>query len=92
MSIEDLPRPGRLWTSRNEDNIEKVRQTINEDLRKTIEKVSDETNVSWSSCQRNLTEDLRMRRVALQFCASLAHRGAERQSRECLPRLEEGTA
>jgi transposase len=35
MSIEDLPRPGRPSTSRNEENIEKVQQAINEDRRKT---------------------------------------------------------
>jgi transposase len=50
--IEDLPRPGRPSTSRNEENIEKVRQASNEDRRKTIEQVSEETNVSWISCQR----------------------------------------
>jgi histone-lysine N-methyltransferase SETMAR len=71
MSIEDLPRPGRPSTSRNEENIEKDRQAINEDRRKTIEQVSEETNVSWSSCQRILTEDLRMRRVSAKFVPRL---------------------
>jgi hypothetical protein len=45
MSVEDLPRPGRHSTSRNEGNVEKVRQVINKDGRKTIEKVSEETCV-----------------------------------------------
>jgi hypothetical protein len=71
MSIEDLPRPGRPSTSRNEENIEKVRQAINEDRRKTIEQVSEQINVSWSSCQRILTEDLRMRRVSVKFVPRL---------------------
>jgi hypothetical protein len=44
MSIEDLPRPGRPLTSRNGENVEKVRQAINEDRRKTTEQVSEETN------------------------------------------------
>jgi hypothetical protein len=44
-SIEDLPRPGHPLKSRNEENIEKVRRAINEDRRKTIEQVSEETNV-----------------------------------------------
>jgi hypothetical protein len=43
MSIEDLPRPGRPSTSRNEENIQKVRQAINEDRRKTTEHISEET-------------------------------------------------
>jgi hypothetical protein len=71
MSAEDLPRPGHPSTSRNEENIEKVRQVINEDRRKTIEQVSEETNVPWSSCQRILTEDLRMRRVFAKFVPRL---------------------
>jgi histone-lysine N-methyltransferase SETMAR len=71
MSTEDLPRPGRPSSSRNEENIEKVRQAINEDRRKTIEQVSEETNVSWSSWQRILTEDLRMRRVSAKFVPRL---------------------
>jgi hypothetical protein len=79
MSIEDLPRPGRPSTSRNEENIEKVRQAINEDRRKAIEQVSGETNVSWSSCQRILT-DLRMRRVSAKFVPRLLT-GEQKDSR-----------
>jgi hypothetical protein len=71
MSIEDLPRPGRPSTSRNEESIEKVRQAINEDRRNTTKQVSEETNVSWSSCQQILTEDLRMRRVSAKFVPRL---------------------
>jgi transposase len=43
MSIEDLPQPGRPSTSRNEEHIEKVRQAINEDRRKTMVQFSEET-------------------------------------------------
>jgi histone-lysine N-methyltransferase SETMAR len=71
MSIGDLPRPGPPLTSRNEENIKNVRQAINEDRRKTIEQVSKEKNVSWSSCQRILTEDLRMRRLSAKFVPRL---------------------
>jgi histone-lysine N-methyltransferase SETMAR len=81
MSIEDLPRPGRPSTSRNEKNIEKVRQVINEDRRKTVEQVSEETNVSWSSCQRILTEGLRMRRVSAKFVPRLL---TEEQEDNCV--------
>jgi hypothetical protein len=67
ISIEDLPRPGHPSTSRNEENIEKVRQVINEDRQKTSEQVSEKTNVSWSSCQRILTEDLQLGRASAKF-------------------------
>jgi histone-lysine N-methyltransferase SETMAR len=81
MSIENLPRPGRSSISRNEENIEKVRQAINEDRRKTIEQVSEETNVSWCSCQRILTEDLRMRRASAKFVPRLL---TEEQKQHCV--------
>jgi hypothetical protein len=71
MSIEDLSRPGSPSTSINEEHIEKVRQAINKYRRKTIEQVSAEKNVSWSSCQRILTEDLRMRRVSAKSVTRL---------------------
>jgi hypothetical protein len=81
MSIEDLPQPGRPSTSRNDENIEKVRQVINEDRQKTIEQVSEETNVSWSSCQRILTEDLQMRLVSAKFVPRLL---TEEQKDNCV--------
>jgi histone-lysine N-methyltransferase SETMAR len=81
MSIKGLPRPGRPSTIRNEENIEKVRQAINEDRRKTIEQVSEETNVSWSSCQRILTDDLRMRRLSAKFVPRLL---TEEQKDNCV--------
>jgi hypothetical protein len=64
MSIDDLQGPGRPSTSRNQEN-------INEDRRKTNEQVYEGTNVSWSSCQRILTEDLRMRRASAKFVPRL---------------------
>src|SRR5699024_10712782 len=69
--VEDQARSGRPSTSRNEENIEKVRQKINEDRRQTIDQISAETGISWSSCQRILNEDLHMRRVSAKFVPRL---------------------
>lgn len=71
MSLEDQSRSGRPSTSRTDENIEKIRQKINEDRRLTIDQVSEETGVSWSSCQRILTEDLHMRRISAKFVPRL---------------------
>lgn len=71
MCVEDQARSGRPSTSRNEENIEKVRQKINEDRRQTIDQISAETGISWSSCQRILSEDLHLRRVAAKFVPRL---------------------
>ena len=67
MSREDQPRSGRLSTYRNDENIEKVRKTINADRCRTTDEISEITGLSWSSCQRMLTEDLNTKRVSAKF-------------------------
>ena len=57
MSIEDEPRPGRPSTSKTDENIEKIRVAIMFDRRRTIDELEEMTGISWSSCQRILTED-----------------------------------
>jgi len=71
MSIEDHPHSGCLSTSRTDENVEKIREKINEDRRYTNDEISEATGVSWSSCQRILTVDLNMRRVAAKFVPCL---------------------
>ncbi|PNF20484.1 hypothetical protein B7P43_G06264 [Cryptotermes secundus] len=39
MSIDDKPRSGRPSTARTHENVEKVREIINEDRRRTIEEI-----------------------------------------------------
>jgi len=57
MSLEDQPRSGRPSTSRTEENIQKIRDAIMFDRHRTIDKLEAMTGVSWSSCQRILTEE-----------------------------------
>ena len=64
MSCEDRPRSGRPSTCLNDENLEKVRSAMNADRRRTIDEISEITGLSWSSCQRMLTEDLNMKRVS----------------------------
>ena len=61
MSFENHLHSGRLSTSRTDEKAEKIREKINEDRRYTIDKISEATGVSWSSCQPILTVDLNMR-------------------------------
>ena len=51
MSCEDQPRTGRTSTCRNDENLEKFRNTINADRRRTTDEISEITGLSWSSCQ-----------------------------------------
>jgi len=57
MSLEDQPRSGRPSTSRTDENIQKIRDAILFDHRRTIDELEALTGVSWSSCQRILTEE-----------------------------------
>jgi transposase len=50
MSCEDQPRSGRPSTCRSDENLEKVRNDINVDRSRTIDKKSEITGLSWSSC------------------------------------------
>jgi len=60
MSCEDQQSSGRTSTCRNDENLEKVRNTMNADRCQTIDEFSEITGLSLSSCQRMLTEDLNM--------------------------------
>jgi len=67
MSLEDQPRSERPSTSRTDENIQDIRDAIMFDPRRTIDDLEALTGVSWSSCQRILTEELHMERVAAKF-------------------------
>ncbi|KAJ4431763.1 hypothetical protein ANN_20368 [Periplaneta americana] len=71
MSTEDMPRPGCPSAGRSDENTAKIKHAIDEDRRKTIDEVSEQTNLSWSKVQRILTEDLHMRRVSAKFVPCL---------------------
>ena len=74
ISCEDQPRSGWPLTCRNDENLEKVRNAINANRRRIIGEISEITGLSWSSCQRMLTEDLNMKRVSAKFVPRLLTR------------------
>ena len=51
--------------------LEKVRNAIGADRRRTTNDISEITGLCWSSCQRMLTEDLNMKRVSAKFVSRL---------------------
>ena len=53
--------------SRNDENVEKVHQAVLADCCRTIDEISEITNVSRSSCQQILMQDLMMKQVAAKF-------------------------
>ena len=54
-------------TSRTDENIARIHELILEDRRRTIDDLVNLSGVSWSSCQRILSEELQMKRVAAKF-------------------------
>jgi hypothetical protein len=57
MSLENQPRSGRPSTSRTDENIKKIRDAVMFDRCQTIDELEALAGLSWSSCQRILTEE-----------------------------------
>ena len=64
-------RSVRPVSSSTPEMIEKVRQIIHEDRRRTFDEVSMLVEVSHGTCYKILTEDLKMWRVASKFVPRL---------------------
>jgi len=59
-SIDDDERSGRPVSSSTPEMIERVRQIIREDRRRTIDEVSMLVGISHGTCHKILTEDLKI--------------------------------
>ena len=70
-SFEYDPRPGRLSTSHTEETVARVPEIIRADGSLTIREVAEEVIIAFGTCQKILTEDLRMRRVTAKFVPRL---------------------
>ena len=66
-SFEDEPHPGRSSTFHTEETVGCVREIIRADRRLTIREVAEKVRIALDTCQKILTEDLRMRRVTAKF-------------------------
>ena len=74
---------GILQQAEPTKTLKKIRDAIMFDRRQTIDELEALTGVSWSSCQRILTEELHMKRVVAKFvprllsecieCAAVSH-------------------
>ena len=60
-SFEDDPRQGSTSTSHAEKTVTRLREIIHDDRRLTIREVAEEVRIAFGTCQKILTEDLRMR-------------------------------
>ena len=65
-SITDEERSGLSETSRTEENIEKVRQTVRGNRRLTVRGIVEQTNIDRETVRKILTEDFDMRKVCVK--------------------------
>jgi histone-lysine N-methyltransferase SETMAR len=71
MSVDDDKRSGRPSTGTTTENVEKVLEAILEDRRRTIHDVCDIFKLSYGTCQRILSDELKMRRIPAKFVPRL---------------------
>ena len=81
-SFEDDLHPGRPSTSHTEETVARVREIIRADRYLTIREVAEEVRIAFGTCQKLLTEDLRMRSVTAKFvpCLLTAEQKDDRMS------------
>lgn len=70
-SVEDDQRLGRPSTAITPENITKIREIIHQDRRQTIHDVAETVGLSYGTCQRVLSGELNMRRIAAKFVPRL---------------------
>ena len=63
-SVDDDERTGRPTSCTNSETVARIQGLIRQDRRLTIRDIAEEVEVGYGKCQRVLTEELGMRRVA----------------------------
>jgi len=91
-STDDDERSGRPVSSSMPEMIERVRQIIREDRRRNIDDISMLVGISHGTCHKILTEDLKMRRVALKFVPRLLNVDQKQQRLDFCLDLKENAA
>ena len=69
--LEDDPKSGRPTTSRNEENIQKVKKLVRSDLRLTVRMLAEELGLRRESVRLILTEDLGMKKICAKMVPKL---------------------
>ena len=61
--VEDDRKSGRSFTSRTDENIERVRQKVRSDRRLAVRMIADELGMNSERVWRIIAEDLGMRKI-----------------------------
>ena len=86
MSVEDHPHSGRPSTSRTDENVERIREQINEDHRYTIDEISEACELELLSADfdRGFEHETPCREV----CSPPAHTGPKKHLFDFVPGVE----
>jgi DNA-binding Lrp family transcriptional regulator len=71
VSAEDDDHSGRPSITKTAEIVEKIRELIHEDCRRTIHDLTDTVGISNGVCQEILTENLNMGGIAAKFVPRL---------------------
>ena len=66
-SVDDDEHTGRLTSCTTPETVARIQERIRQDRRRTIRDIAEEVEVGYGTCQRVLTEELGMHRVAAKF-------------------------
>jgi hypothetical protein len=89
-SIDDDERSGRPSTGTTPENVAKVREVIREDRRRMIQDVCNILVLLYGTCQRILSDELDMRRIAAKFVPRLLTDDQKQRRLEvCMERKEQ---
>ena len=87
--VEDDHESGRPFTSRADEKVERVRQKVRSDRRRTVRMIADELDMNSEGVWRIITEDLGMRIYGKMAPMLLNEGQKERRVRLCQDILEQ---
>ncbi|XP_026829836.1 protein GVQW3-like [Ooceraea biroi] len=77
-SVEDESRSGRPSTSRNDENVKRIRDLVRSDRRLTVRLIADELNLNHTTVHEILINELEMRKI----CAKMVPKNLTPQQKE----------
>jgi len=66
-SVDDDEHTGRHTSCTNPEAVAQIQELVRQDQHRTIHDIAEEVGIGYGTCQRVLTEELGMHRVAAKF-------------------------
>jgi len=85
-SVTDEERSGQPATSRTEENIAKIRQTVRENCQLTVRNIAEQVNIDRETVRKIVTEDLDMRKVCAKMVPQELNEEQKQRTSHNLPR------